>query len=180
MQHSSAHLTKTGNVIVGGKAVPYLIRRLPVSSFPELPDCGRGRSEAARLPDSADLPGAPAGERGACEPGAAGLVGLGGALLSAGYGHAAGFLRKRAGETGGTGPRRREERLQTHDRSGVLGFDWGIDPASPRQVREAQAAWSIIPPLLDHDALADTVLEKGYRLPLFLRQECVDQVDMPE
>ena len=31
------------------------------------------------------------------------------------------------------------ERLQRHDTAGVLGFDWGIDPASPQRVREAQA-----------------------------------------
>ena len=52
------------------------------------------------------------------------------------------------------------QRLQVHDRSGVMGFDWGIDPATPRRVREAQAAMEHHPPLLDHDALADTVLEK--------------------
>ena len=36
------------------------------------------------------------------------------------------------------------ERLQSHGSAGVLGFDWGIDPASPEQVREAQAGWSTI------------------------------------
>ncbi len=45
-------------------------------------------------------------------------------------------------------------------RSGVLGFNWGIDPASPQQIREAQAAMAHHPPPLDHDALAETVLNQ--------------------
>ncbi len=52
------------------------------------------------------------------------------------------------------------QRLQRHGSSGVLGFDWGIDPASPQQIREAQAGMEHHPPLLDHDALADTVLNQ--------------------
>ncbi len=52
------------------------------------------------------------------------------------------------------------QRLQRHGSSGVLGFDWGIDPASPQQIREAQASMEHHPPLLDHDALADTVLNQ--------------------
>ena len=52
------------------------------------------------------------------------------------------------------------QRLQRHGSSDVLGFDWGIDSASPRQIREAQAAMEHHPPPLDHDALADTVLNQ--------------------
>ena len=51
------------------------------------------------------------------------------------------------------------ERLQSHDPSGVLGFNWGIDPASPEQVHEAQASMERRPPLLDHDALADSLVD---------------------
>jgi hypothetical protein len=51
------------------------------------------------------------------------------------------------------------ERLQTHDSTGVLGFNWGIDPASPDQVRDAQAGLERRPPKLDHDALADSIVE---------------------
>jgi len=50
-------------------------------------------------------------------------------------------------------------RLQAHDPSGVLGFNWGIDPASPEQVRQAQIGMRPRPPRLDHDALADSVVE---------------------
>ena len=51
------------------------------------------------------------------------------------------------------------ERLQPHSTSDVLGFNWGIDPASPEQVRGAQAGMEHRPPLLDHDALADTLVD---------------------
>ncbi len=51
------------------------------------------------------------------------------------------------------------ERLQIHGASGVLGFNWGIDPASPKQIREGQSAMEHRPPLVDHDALADTLID---------------------
>jgi len=52
------------------------------------------------------------------------------------------------------------ERLQTHDPSGVLGFNWGIDPATPRQVHEAQSGMKHRPAQVDHDALADSTIER--------------------
>ena len=52
------------------------------------------------------------------------------------------------------------KRLQSHDSTRVLGFNWGIDPASPQQVREAQAGLERRPVLLDHDALGDTMLDR--------------------
>ena len=51
------------------------------------------------------------------------------------------------------------QRLQAHDPSGVLGFNWGIDPATPEQVHEAQSGLEHKPALVDHDALADSVVE---------------------
>ena len=41
----------------------------------------------------------------------------------------------------------------------MLGFNWGIDPASPEHVHEAQIGMSHRPPRLDHDALADSVID---------------------
>ena len=55
--------------------------------------------------------------------------------------------------------RRETERLQAHDPGGVLGFNWGIDPASPEQVHEAQIGMEHRPARLDHDALADSIVE---------------------
>ncbi len=72
-----------------------------------------------------------------------------------------------------------KQRLQVHDLSGVLGFNWGIDPASPRQVREAQAAMEHRPPLLDHDALADTVINQR-TIYHFFTKNAWTTLEMPE
>ena len=37
---------------------------------------------------------------------------------------------------------------------------WGIDPASPDQVRQAQIGLERRPSRLDHDALADSVIDR--------------------
>ncbi len=50
-------------------------------------------------------------------------------------------------------------RLQPHDPSGVLGFNWGIDAATPRQFRDAFASESSPPTVPDHDAVADSVID---------------------
>lgn len=52
------------------------------------------------------------------------------------------------------------QRLQSYDGTGVLGFNWGIDPASPTSIHEAQTGMDHRPPLLDHDALADSLLDR--------------------
>ncbi|MGB6746258.1 MAG: hypothetical protein WBE38_21585, partial [Terracidiphilus sp.] len=52
------------------------------------------------------------------------------------------------------------ERLQPHGENGVLGFDWGIDRASPEQVHETQTGMRHRPPLLNHDALADSRIDQ--------------------
>jgi hypothetical protein len=49
--------------------------------------------------------------------------------------------------------------LQSHPSTGVLGFNWGIDPASPQQIHEAQIGLAPRPAKLDHDALADSVVD---------------------
>ena len=52
------------------------------------------------------------------------------------------------------------DRLEAHGLSQVLGFNWGIDPASPDAVHLAQLGMSHPPPRLDHDALADSVIDQ--------------------
>ena len=51
------------------------------------------------------------------------------------------------------------ERLQAHDLTGVLGFNWGIDPAAPRRIREAQSGMAHHPTAPDHDCLADITID---------------------
>jgi hypothetical protein len=70
-------------------------------------------------------------------------------------------------------------RLQAHDATGVLGFNWGIDPASPAKVHEAQMGMEHRPPLVDHDALADSVVE-GRTVYHFYARSAWTLLEMPE
>src|ERR1039457_1841715 len=153
-------LAETGNIVVGGQSVPYLIRRLPVSSFPKLRDtmadaltargCMIPQTYQAHRPENvirASL------ERAGSSDWAVLCSAHGTVTLLV-------FFASAPQKPMALASTAETQSLETHDRSGVLGFDWGIDPASPKQVREAQAAMEHHPPLLDHDALADTILEK--------------------
>jgi hypothetical protein len=42
----------------------------------------------------------------------------------------------------------------------VLGFNWGIDAASPQAIHDAQIGLSPRPPRIDHDAIADSVVDQ--------------------
>jgi hypothetical protein len=72
------------------------------------------------------------------------------------------------------------ERLQAHGGvGGVLGFDWGIDPATPEQVHEAQAGMDKRPARVDHDALADTLVD-GHTVYHFYGRGGWVALEMPE
>lgn len=172
-------LTETGNIVVAGRSVPYLIRRLPVSSFPNLPDAiagvlnGRGcmipQTYQAHRPENvvhASL------ERVGTTDWAVLCSANGTVTLLV-------FFASDPEEPMALASTLEMESLATHDRSGVLGFNWGIDPASPKRVREAQAAMEHHPPMLDHDALADTVLEKSTVYHFYSKNEWT-MVDLPE
>ena len=153
-------LVESGQIIVRGHPTPYVIRHLPVSSFPDLPPavqeqldhrgCLIPQTYEAHRPEnvvhaSLERPGS---SDWAILCSAQGTVSL---LVFFGDGSSQPFTLASAPET---------ERLQTHDPRGVLGFNWGIDPASPQQLREAQASMDPRPTLLDHDALADTLVDR--------------------
>jgi hypothetical protein len=157
----TAHLTEKGEVTIAGRTVAYLIRRLPVSSFPELPavvadsltqrGCSIPQTYQAHRPEnvvhaSFEQPGSSDWAVLCASEGAVSLL----VFFESDLEHP---------EVLTTSPEK--QRLQVHDLTGVMGFNWGIDPASPRQVREAQAAMAHRPTVPDHDALADTILEKG-------------------
>ncbi len=164
---ASAPLSESGQIMVAGRSTPFLIRRLPVSSFPELPesivdalnrrDCMIPQTYAAHHPENvihASLERAGSSDWAVlCS--VQGTVSLlvffdGGAAQVSGPGGEQPVVLASAPEI---------ERLQAHDPSGVLGFNWGIDPASPEQVHEAQTGLESRPRRLDHDALADSVVE---------------------
>lgn len=158
---AAAMLTERGQLNVSGRDVPYLIRRLPVASFPDLPE--KVASELEKLgcmipqtyqahhpenvvhaslerPGSSDWAALCSSER---------TVKL---LVFFASSSSAPAVLASESETA---------RMETHDRTGVLGFAWGIDAASPQQVREAQSTMEHHPPMLDHDALADIFVEKS-------------------
>ncbi|MGO8933070.1 MAG: hypothetical protein ACLPLZ_11485 [Terracidiphilus sp.] len=157
---ASAALSRSGSVIIDGQLTHYLIRHLPVSSFPELPaaiqeqldlrGCLIPQTYEAHRPEnvvhaSLERPGS---SDWAVLCSAQGSVSL---LVFFGNGSSRPFTLASGPET---------ERLQTHDPSGVLGFNWGIDPASPQEVHDAQLGMRHPSPRLDHDALADTLVDR--------------------
>jgi hypothetical protein len=153
-------LNDSGQIVTGNHSTPYLIRHLPVSSFPELPagfaallnrrGCLIPQTYEARRPENvihASL------ER-AGSPDWAALCSVEGTVSLLVYFASAPakmLVLVTAPET---------ERLQAHDPSGVLGFNWGIDPASPEQVHQAQSGLAPRPAKLDHDALADSIIDR--------------------
>jgi hypothetical protein len=71
------------------------------------------------------------------------------------------------------------ERLQMHDPSRVLGFNWGIDPASPEQVHDAQIGMKHRPAAPDHDALADSMIDRKTIYHFYSKGKWT-LVDLPE
>ena len=156
---TAAPLIRTGQVVLAGEAHEFVVRHLPVSSFPALPvrmaaelerrGCTIPQTYEAHRPENvvrASLEG-PGSEDWAALCSSGGTVTL---LV---------FFASR-NEATVLGTAEETDRLQAHGLNGVLGFNWGIDPASPEQVHQAQAGLSPRPARLDHDALADAVIEQ--------------------
>jgi hypothetical protein len=156
----SSPLNTSGEILVAGRSTPYLIRHLPVSSFPDLPEavqqvlsrrgCLIPQSYEAHQPENvvhASLEG----------PGSSDW-----AVLCSVEGTASllVFLSSAPSEPVTLASAPETERLQQRNSTGALGFDWVIDRASPEQVHEAQTGMNPRPPLLDHDALADTAVDQ--------------------
>lgn len=159
----SIPLANKGQITVAGKSTPYLIRHLPISSFPDLPapiadqltrrGCTIPQTYEAHHPENvirASLQRAGSSDWAVlCS--AQGTVSL---LVffdgEAGQPPAQPAVLASAQETA---------RLQPHDPGGVLGFNWGIDSASPQQVHEAQNGMQHRPARIDHDAVADSIVD---------------------
>jgi hypothetical protein len=149
----------TGQILFAGRSTPYFIRHLPVSSFPALP--GGVRDELERR--SCSIPQTYEAHRPENVV-RANLEGRGEsdwAVLCAAQGSVSLLVFFDGSSQSPTelASAPETERLQAHDSSGVLGFNWGIDPASPRQVAEAQTGLIPRPPVLDHDAIADEIVD---------------------
>lgn len=172
-------LTESGHIQLNGHSTPYQIRRLPVSSFPQLPapiaaqltlrGCMIPQTYAAHHPEnvihaSFEAPGS-TDWAVLCE--ADGTVSLLVFLASA----------PESPLTLASVPQ--TSRLQIHDLTGVLGFNWGIDPATPDAVHQAQSGLAPHPPRIAHDALADSTVE-GPTLYRFYKKPNWTLLDMPE
>jgi hypothetical protein len=154
-------LIDTGHVAVDGRDVAYRIRNLPINAFPELPapiietltarGCVIPQTYQAKRPEnvihaSFERPGS---QDWAVLCSAQDKVSL---LVF--------FASASASKPTVLASVEKTVRLQSHDASGELGFDWGIDPATPRQVHDAEASLPHRPPLPDHDCVADSIIDR--------------------
>jgi hypothetical protein len=154
------NLNESGQVTVAGQSLPYLIRRLPLNAFPQLPgaiaeqlshrQCLVPQSYEAHHPENvvhASLERAGSSDW---------------AVLCSVNGEVSLMVFFASAPSAPvvliTVPEK--DRLQRHDGSGVLGFDWAIDPASPDAVHDAQSGLPRKPSRIDHDALQDIVIDQ--------------------
>ena len=170
---------ESGKTSVDGKTVSYLVRRLPVHSFPDLPDavaetltqrgCLIPQTYQAHRPEnvvhaSLDRAGSSdwavlCSSRGTVE------------LLV--------FFARKPGKAMTVASAPELQRIQRHDSTGVYGFNWGIDSASPHQVKEAQSGLEHHRATVDHDAVADTVLNQKTIYHFYVHDEWT-KLEMPE
>ncbi|HEU5457822.1 MAG TPA: hypothetical protein VFU68_04325 [Terracidiphilus sp.] len=156
---SAMQFNESGSVAVAGQQVRYLIRRLPVNSFPQLPAeiaaalRGRGclipQTYEAHRPENvihASL------ERTGSSDWAVLCSTQGHVALLVFFGSEPGLPMELASTV-------ETKRLQPHGAEGELGFNWGIDPASPDDMDDALTGSGPGGPERDHDGVADSVIE---------------------
>jgi hypothetical protein len=151
-------LDTSGQTVIDGRSQPYLVRHLPVNAFPQLPlavqsqlnrrGCLIPQTYEAHRPEN--VVHASFEQHGSSDWAVLCSVSGTVSLLV--------FLSSSSDPTVlATAPE--ISRLQAYGSSNILGFNWGIDPASPEQIHEAQLNMRHPPPRVDHDALADSVVE---------------------
>ena len=159
-QSDSGILNVSGKIIFEGHPTAYLIRHLPVSSFPQLPvpiqdrlthrGCLIPQTYEAHQPEN--VVHASLEHHGSSDWAVLCSVDGTVSLLV--------FFASNAGDPMVLASTPETERLQSHGSGNVLGFNWGIDPASPDQVHQAQLDMPRPPPRIDHDALADSRIDR--------------------
>jgi hypothetical protein len=164
-------LSESGNVVSDGRSLPYLIHRLPISAFPDLPaqvagvlsqrGCVVPQTYQAHRPENvvrASL------ERAGSSDWAVLCSAQGTVSLLVFFASAADRPIVLA-----TAPEKR--RLQAQGADKPLGFNWGIDPASPKNVHDAQSSMRHRLSPLDHDALADSVIDHSTVYHFYAKNE---------
>lgn len=151
--------TESGQITTGGRTASYVIHHLPPSSFPDLPGpiadllarrgCMIPQTYEAHRPENVI--------KAALEH--AGSADW--ALLCSVKGVVAlmVFFASAPDRPMVLATTPETQRLQTHGSSRILGFNWGIDPAPPGEIHDARMGRDRRPPELDHDALADSIVD---------------------
>jgi hypothetical protein len=159
-QAGVTRLESSGQIILRGRPTPFLIRHLPVNSFPDLPTAVQDqlRQRGCLIPQTYQAYGPENVVHARLEgPGTSDW-----AVLCSAHGTVSllVFFGSAPGHPHLLATAQESERLQPRDPGGVLGFNWGIDAAAPQRIHEAQSGLKERPPWLDHDALADSLLDR--------------------
>ncbi|HEY3704954.1 MAG TPA: hypothetical protein VGL22_07830 [Terracidiphilus sp.] len=153
-------LVAKGEVTLRGQTHAYVVRHLPPASFPDLPQTVAGelnrrgclipQTYQARRPENV-VHGS--FERAGSSDWAV-LCSVEGtvSLLV--------FFEGGVSKPAKVATARETERLQVHDSGGEMGFSWGIDAASPQRIHDAQNGLSPRPGRVEHDAIADSIVER--------------------
>ena len=175
-----APLNTTGQVTIRGRATPFLIRHLPVNSFPQLPARVQEelRLRGCLIPQTYEAHQPENVVEGSFErPGSTDW-----AVLCSADGEVSllvFFAGRPSGEPFVLATTQETERLQPHPPESGLGFNWGIDAATPEEVHEAQAGLDPRPPRVNHDALADSTVDHRTVYHFYAKGEWT-LLDMPE
>jgi hypothetical protein len=158
-QPETSNLVTTGQIEINGSQVPYRIRHLPPSSFPDFPVTVAGEltRRGCLIPQTYEAHRPENVLHASLE--AAGSKDWAVLCSEKGTVSLLVFFGSRPGQPITLASALETDRLQAHPSSNVLGFNWGIDAASPQTVHEAQIGLSPRPPRPDHDALADSVID---------------------
>lgn len=171
-------LEHRGQKTVNARSVPYVVRHLPVSAFPELPEPVRTELERRNclIPQTYEAHRPENVIHASLErPGSSDW-----AALCAVEGRVSLLVFfSEPGEVVELAAAEEMDRLEVQASTGVLGFAWGIDAASPEQVHEAQAGLRPRPARLTHDALADEWIDRR-TVFLYFGGEKWTEVPLPE
>ena len=155
---SDGPLVTRGFVELGGKQIPYSIQHLPPASYPQLPQsvADELNQRGCLIPQTYEAHRPENVVHGSFEAEGSSdwavLCSVSGQIKLLVF--FAGNLESpmtldEAAET---------QRLQVHRGSAELGFNWGIDPASPQSIHDLRIGMRPRPRRLDHDALADSII----------------------
>jgi|SRR6185437_14153201 len=178
-EQSLAKLVTRGEITLQGQTLPYVIRHLPPASFPGLPDAVEKALEEREclIPQTYEAHRPENVVRGSfARPGSSDW-----AVLCSAQGRVSllVFFAESPATPAIIASDRETSRLQAYSSTRVLGFNWGIDVATPEAVHEAQIGLSPRPPRLDHDAVADSVVDRKttYR---YFKNGAWSKVELPD